>query len=175
MSHVWMSHVPYRCNGRRIWRTYNLWHTSAHHKQTSHLVWGIWSPPRCDTLQQPTATHCNTRVTKRHFILFGPPALRHTAMYCNTLQYTATHYNTLQRTISEEALRRRRAFPALQHTATQCTTLQHTSNKEESNLVWRLLRCNTLQRTATHCNACNARVTKRYLIGFERPLRCNTL
>jgi len=69
-----------------------------------------------NTLQQPTATYCNTILhtythigTATHYYKIP----RHTATQPNTLQHTATQPNTLQHP-----------------TATYCNTTQHTATQE---------------------------------------------
>jgi len=95
------------------------------------------------TLQQYTATHCNTlQHTATHYNEFphniqaaaqGLAALRCNTHCNNTLQHTAAHCSTLQ------------------HTATHCNTLQHTAT-----------RCNTLQHTTTHCKGFEVQHTMQH-------------
>ena len=101
---------------------------------------GFQNPAHCNnTLQQHTATHCNT--------------LQNTVTHCDMLQRTATHCDTLQRAhillLDLSPSRRPRPLNLRSHAMTwiprniiSLVSLQLTAPN-----------CNALQQTATHCNA----------------------
>jgi len=109
--------------------------------EISHTYTHIGTATYCNTtntLQQPTATYCNTILhtythigTATHYYKIP----RHTATQPNTLQHTATQPNTLQHPTATYC-------NTTQHTATYCNTTQHTATSY----------CNILQHNPTHCN-----------------------
>jgi len=88
--------------------TYNM--TETHCNTLQHTA--TWlnytcNMTDCNTLQQHTASCCNT--------------LQHTATHCSTLQHTTAHHNTLPHTATH--------CRTLQHTVTHCNTLLHTATR----------------------------------------------
>jgi len=144
----------------------------------------------CNT-QDWTAIHCNTHwnTSKGVSIVMQKPEyiLKHTAIYCNTLQCNIIHCATgchicdvVKRSANSDAIH----CNTLQHAAIHCNALQHTAahcnklcnrapylqrRRREcrqwcQKLKYTAIRCNTLQRTATHCNALQHTAT-HYAIG----------
>jgi len=187
---IWMSHVSYEWVMSHVCS--NSLQRTEIHKALGHPTFDF-----CDvhTLQQHTATHCNTATTHCNapkFIKTWAPNFwflrcTHTA----TLQHTATtHCNTPKfiNAWATQILISRYTHTAtthcnntLQHTATHCIVPKFIKDYATQFLIFSMRyikeisdRCNTLQRAATHRNTLQHTATHCNALQHTAT-HCNTL
>jgi len=112
-----------------------------------------------NTLQQHTATHCNT--------------LQNTAKHCNTLRHAATHCNTLR----HNATGAYSSFGSQSKSASEAAESAESCydvDSEHNILGIIATHCTKLQRSATNCNSMQRSVTHCYALQLTAT-HCNSL